>query len=63
MSDWRQCHETLQQMQQRLVQDYRQKQDKNVKNIETQIVTCLAARALAVRPVTNNCGTKTVTLL
>lgn len=57
--DWRKCHETLQQMQERLVEEYRQKQDKNVKNIQRQIVTSFAARALAVRRVASNSGHKT----
>lgn len=57
--DWRKCHETLQQMQERLVEEYRQKQDKNVKNIQRQIVTSFAARALAVRRVASNSGNKT----
>lgn len=46
-------------MQERLVEEYRQKQDKNVKNIQRQIVTSFAARALAVRRVASNSGSKT----
>lgn len=57
--DWRRCQDELLQKQQHLVEAYRAKQNRIVKNLQRQIVTSFAARALAVRRVTNNKGGQT----
>ena len=57
--DWRRCQDELLQKQQHLVEAYRAKQNRMVKNLQRQIVTSFAARALAVRRVTNNKGGQT----
>ena len=52
--DWQKCQNELLQNQQQLVEAYRTKQNRKVKQIQRKIVTSFEARALAVRGVTNN---------
>jgi RNA-directed DNA polymerase len=52
--DWHKCHDELLTYQQQLVQAHVAKEVRRVKNLQRQIVTRFAARALAVRRVTIN---------
>lgn len=57
--DWQRCHIDLLNLQQQLVRAYKAKDKNKVLNLQRQIVTSFAARALAVRRVTLNKGGKT----
>jgi RNA-directed DNA polymerase len=57
--NWHKCQEELLLLQELLVEAYRAKETRKVKDLQRQIVTSFAARALAVKRVTLNKGGKT----
>lgn len=54
--DWKTCHTKMTVLQARLVEAHRAKDARRVKDLQRNIVTSFAARALAVRRVTSNKG-------
>lgn len=57
--DWKICHEKLAVLQAKLVEAHRAKDARSIKDLQRNIVTSFAARALAVRRVTSNKGGNT----
>ena len=56
---WKQCYDELSRKQEFLVENYRQGNSKKVNELQKEIVTSFATRALAVKKVTTNHGSKT----
>lgn len=54
--DWKTCHGKLTDLQAKLVEAHRAKDARRIKDLQRNIVTSFAARALAVRRVTSNKG-------